>query len=402
MKAKLFFLALCASLSAMAQQVVNFEYCKPKELKLIVAKSLGVNIRQAPSKTAPTLYFGCAPETDDCSYMWSNKLNRRYSPQKESLNNTVPTCVLGEEGEFYKIKYGNVFDQFDCYVAKSVTTPVEVSPVTMKDLRDYPYSYCAFEEGPYKGLVIGIFSDDLEGEDYLKLGVIENGAILYTRSVSARFCFDETTRKFSITTGEDDKLLINFGPSKSKADESWLDPAKLTVAEATEMLTKLGLQDKPNSLEILVKDADGMINTAFLGKPDDMPVTHVTKKFELAGMQPVVGTNGSEEVLDVAEQMPQFPGGTQGLISYLSKSLIYPPYAQENKIEGRVIVEFIVNKQGQVGQAKVIKSIHPLLDQEAVRVVMKMPNWTPGMSKGKPVSCRYKLPISFKLTSPNK
>lgn len=396
MKTKLFFLAMCASLSAMAQQVVNFEYCKPKDLRLIVAKSLGVNIRQAPSKTAPTLYFGCAPETDDCCYMWSNKLNRRYSPQKESLNNIVPTCVVGEEGEFYKIKYGNVFEQYDCYVAKSVTKLVETSPVTLKDLREYPYSYCAFEEGPYKGLVIGNYVDEMDGDDCLKLGVIEGGVLLYTHSVPARFCFDETTSKFSLSTSEDGMLLVNYGPGKSKTGESWLDPAKLTEAEAKTLLTKLGLQAKPNCLEIQAKDADNQIDVVFSGKPEDMPVTYATKTFALAEARTPSGDN--DEVLDVAEQMPQFPGGTQGLINYLTSSLRYPAYAQEKKIEGRVIVEFIVNKQGQVSQAKVAKSVHPSLDKEAVRVVSAMPSWVPAKSKGKPVSCRYKLPVNFKLS----
>lgn len=397
MKAKLFFLAMCTSLSAMAQQTINFEYCKPKELKLIVAKSLGVNIRQAPSKTAPTLYFGCAPETDDCRYMWSNKLNRSFSPQKESLNNIVPTCVMGEEGEFYKIKYGNIFEQYDCYVAKSVTKVVPVLPITMGDLRDYPYSFTPIETGPFKGLVIGNYADEMDGEDCLKLGLIEDSVLVYTHSVPARFCFEESTRKFSFSTREDGALLVNYGPGQSKSGDIWLDPAKLTASEMESLLVKLGLKSKPNCLEIQVKDADNQIHTIFSGKPEDMPVTYATKPFALPVSQAVVGINGNDEVLDVAEQMPQFPGGTQGLISYLSNSLRYPAYAQEKKIEGRVIVEFIVDKNGQVSQAKAVKGVHPQLDKEAVRVVMAMPKWVPGMSKGKPVSCRYKLPVSFKL-----
>ena len=98
------------------------------------------------------------------------------------------------------------------------------------------------------------------------------------------------------------------------------------------------------------------------------------------------------------EVMPQFPDGDEALIKFLQENLVYPPEAKENGIEGRVIVSFIVGRDGSVTEIKVIKNVHPLLDEEALRVVKMMPNWKPGKLNGKTVPVRFQLPIDFKLT----
>ncbi len=105
-----------------------------------------------------------------------------------------------------------------------------------------------------------------------------------------------------------------------------------------------------------------------------------------------------EEIFQVVEQMPEFPGGMEELLKYLGKNLHYPSIAQENNIQGRCIIEFVVNKDGTVVDPKVIKSLDAACDKEAMRVVKSMPKWKPGLQRGKPVRVRYTLPVMFRLT----
>lgn len=100
---------------------------------------------------------------------------------------------------------------------------------------------------------------------------------------------------------------------------------------------------------------------------------------------------------DVIDQMPQFPGGFPALARWLGENMTYPPTCYSEGIEGRVVVEFIVDKSGAVRDAKVLKSVHPELDAEALRLVMAMPRWNPGQHKGQAVNVRYSIPLSFKL-----
>lgn len=105
----------------------------------------------------------------------------------------------------------------------------------------------------------------------------------------------------------------------------------------------------------------------------------------------------NDNPLDVVEEMPQFPGGAAALMQYLSKNIRYPEEAYKNNIQGRVIVNFIVETDGSITEAKVWRSIHPLLDAEALRVINAMPKWNPGMQGGKPVRVKYTVPVTFKL-----
>ena len=100
------------------------------------------------------------------------------------------------------------------------------------------------------------------------------------------------------------------------------------------------------------------------------------------------------EVFTFVEQMPEFNGN---LNDYLNKNLIYPKAAKDAKIEGKVVVQFIVNETGSISNASVIKKIGWGMDEEAIRVVSNMPNWKPGKQNGRPVKTRYTLPITFKL-----
>ncbi len=105
-----------------------------------------------------------------------------------------------------------------------------------------------------------------------------------------------------------------------------------------------------------------------------------------------------EEIFEVVEQMPEFPnGGMAGLMQFLSKNIKYPTIAQENGTQGRVTVQFVVNRDGSIVDAKVIRGVDPYLDKEALRVINSMPKWKPGMQRGKPVRVKYTVPVMFRL-----
>ena len=104
-----------------------------------------------------------------------------------------------------------------------------------------------------------------------------------------------------------------------------------------------------------------------------------------------------EEVFDMVEQAPQFPGGQAELMSWLGKNIRYPVIAQENGIQGRVVCQFVVGSDGSVRDIKVVRSLDPSCDKEAVRVIQSMPKWIPGRQNGKAVSVRYTLPVTFRL-----
>ena len=107
-----------------------------------------------------------------------------------------------------------------------------------------------------------------------------------------------------------------------------------------------------------------------------------------------------EVIFQVVEQMPEFPGGMGEAMKFLAKNIKYPVAAQQAKIEGRVIVQFVVGKDGSISDVHTVRSVSPELDAEAVRVVSMMPKWNPGKQRGKAVSVKYTMPIMFRLQSP--
>ncbi|MDE6354881.1 MAG: TonB family protein [Prevotella sp.] len=104
-----------------------------------------------------------------------------------------------------------------------------------------------------------------------------------------------------------------------------------------------------------------------------------------------------EKPFDIVEQMPTFPGGDGKLMEWLSKNIKYPAVAEENGVQGRVIVRFVVGKDGSISNASVVRSVDPSLDKEALRVVKAMPRWIPGKQNGAAVPVWFTLPVTFQL-----
>jgi protein TonB len=102
-------------------------------------------------------------------------------------------------------------------------------------------------------------------------------------------------------------------------------------------------------------------------------------------------------VLKVVEELPQYPGGMVEFMKWLTATLKYPDRALKMKIRGKVMVSFIVNKDGSISDIKLVRSVHKLLDDEALRVIKMMPNWKPGLEKGKPCRSMIAIPVVFDI-----
>ena len=107
--------------------------------------------------------------------------------------------------------------------------------------------------------------------------------------------------------------------------------------------------------------------------------------------------SGNNGIFQVVEQLPEFPGGMAELMKYLQKNLRYPQICKEQGVQGRVILQFVVNTDSTISNIEVVKSVNPHLDKEALRVVSSMPKWVPGRQYGKPVRSRFILPVTFRL-----
>ena len=158
--------------------------------------------------------------------------------------------------------------------------------------------------------------------------------------------------------------------------------------------------------EIKTQDELKETETAFGQKDnekgtEDRNVTRTLKEEVVVEKKEEKPKEVKEEVFRSVEQMPQFPGGEAALMKYLQSHINYPPMAAENNVQGRVVVQFVVDKTGKVGEVKVVRSVDKDLDKEAVRVCKSLPKFTPGRQNGQAVSVWYTLPVTFKLQGTN-
>ena len=163
-------------------------------------------------------------------------------------------------------------------------------------------------------------------------------------------------------------------------------PAKKTVPPPPAAVTKAEI------IEIVEDDAD--IEEDIMASTEDNVEWVDLDEYDVVEVEP---EPEEEEIFMVVEDQPEFPGGTAALLDYLRKNIKYPAICRENNIQGRVLVTFIVNKDGAIVEPEVVKSVHPQLDREALRVISTMPNWKPGSQRGKPVRVKYTVPVNFRL-----
>ena len=143
-------------------------------------------------------------------------------------------------------------------------------------------------------------------------------------------------------------------------------------------------------LDDAVQNLDEMVVVAMAPGEEQQPVKKEEPK----------GEPQEKVIFQVVEEMPQFPGGMGEAMKFLAKNMKYPVAAQQAKIEGRVIVQFVIERDGSVSDVKVMRGVSPELDAEAIRVVSMMPKWIPGKQRGKAVAVKYTMPIMFRLQTP--
>lgn len=203
------------------------------------------------------------------------------------------------------------------------------------------------------------------------------------------------------------------------ADTSWLDDDDDTTQDVELHLA----QDRKDMISVVQPGRTQHAVTKKIKKVEQMPETEMQTKIDQPDGEADTGNggdsgtdsgkdeenvttalpqtpedlNGNPQNLRVIEKLPEFPGGMVEMMKWITKNLKYPQAAQRQKIQGKVVVAFIIGKDGTVSEAKVVKSVDPLLDNEALRVVRMMPKWKPGEDKGKPCMTYFSIPVVFKL-----
>lgn len=167
-------------------------------------------------------------------------------------------------------------------------------------------------------------------------------------------------------------------------------------------------QTEPEEVDYSSDEEVPVVDSTVVAEPSDEEAGYgeaensstLSESTESASSEQVVTAKASavgDEVFDVVDQMPEFVGGASSLRSYISQNVRYPAIAEENGVQGTVVVKFVVERDGTVTSVQVARSVDPSLDKEAVRVVKGMPRWIPGKKNGQPVRVSYTIPVSFRL-----
>ena len=190
----------------------------------------------------------------------------------------------------------------------------------------------------------------------------------------------------------DDDVLTGFEPRRLQLDQlgDYLDDADI-VKEDVQVVTIVYWPDASSETLDEVKTIlrkKGMFNVRYVAPPAPANKDVI--------LESDLGPD-EDNVYTLVDREPEFPGGTMGLLEFMRTTIKYPAEARKDTIQGRVLVSFIVNKDGSIVKPEVVKSAHPLLDEEALRMVNEMPAWKPGEQNGVPVRVKYTIPVNFRL-----
>lgn len=215
------------------------------------------------------------------------------------------------------------------------------------------------------------------------LGLIIALALLFT-------AFEYTTRPQVV--GEDDSMLDDVAEdlTMTSIDTKDMVSAAPSTAPASKAITQ-NVKEVPHTVSIdkLAPITSKLVIGEGLG---------ITQKSNIIEALPQIPTEKPDTaVLRTVEELPEFPGGIVQFMKWLTRNLRYPVQAQKSKIQGKVVVSFIVNKDGSIASPKVVSSANPLLDREALRVIRMMPRWKPGTEKGRACRTMIAIPVNFKL-----
>ncbi len=265
-----------------------------------------------------------------------------------------------------------------------------------------------------EGFVCGYVVDDAWGNNYFSMYVVKKGnkyeliykqpGIVKTKDIDATLAKEllktvdgnigeaQKRRDFEI---EDARKRLE----KTEADETNDDEDIWVVFYDGDVIYAL----KPGKMAYSWPDADAFYRFPDKNWNDELIILSDTKASEPPGIKVEYIDVEKEDdfnpdsIYRVTEVSPEFPGGSQALQDYLKTNVNYPAQCREAKIQGRVLINFVVQKDGSIKNVSVLKSVHPLLDEEARRVISTMPKWKPGMEHGTPVSVQYTVPVNFRL-----
>ena len=146
-----------------------------------------------------------------------------------------------------------------------------------------------------------------------------------------------------------------------------------------------------------VQKSDKAVGAFTVEGNDEVGGAVLKAKEDIAAPEPPKHVVEETKIFTVVEQMPMYPGGDAALMGYLRDNIKYPTVAAENGVQGRVVVGFVVERDGSITDVKILRGVDPSLDREAMRVVKNMPKWTPGKQNGSAVRVKYQVPVSFRL-----
>lgn len=233
---------------------------------------------------------------------------------------------------------------------------------------------------------------DLEGQ--------KNTSLLlgYVFALSGLFaCFEFTTREYAEAEPVVYTSYVNMEEEIVPVTQPIFTVAPPPPAEIPEVPEVLEIVENDEEIEEEEIQSSEATEAATSG-PTAAPSNAVYSAQPVIGPAQVGEETDEEEIFEVVEDQPEFPGGMEALLTYLSKNIKYPSIAQENNIQGRVIVQFVVNKDGSIVDPAIIKSLDSSCDKEALRVIKGMPKWKPGKQRGKPVRVKFTVPVMFRLT----
>ena len=219
-------------------------------------------------------------------------------------------------------------------------------------------------------LVEGTVVDDATGKAIKGASILERGSTYGTIS--------DENGKFSLRVTENSVIVVSY-------------IGKQTCSFVASAIEVKNMKDKPIRMKDEVQVTDEVVVVGY--EQEETP-----QKEDV----PQASTSQNGEVYMVVEQMPEYPGGMSELMKYIARNIKYPADAVREKKQGRVIVQFTVGTDGYTSDFKVIHSVSPSLDAEAIRVLANMPKWTPGMQRGKAVPVKYTVPVTFRLDKQDK
>lgn len=364
----------------------------PAWTKFAVLTTDGVNVRKAPNAQSPKLMCYCEGyDSSEGELQWqSAQTPKRFEAFHLQLEKAYPILEtsgdwvklwVADEGYFYTVNQ-------DVWIMKKFVREVESQPITASALKTEEYEiYHIYDGGTVLHSYFG-FMDEMSLDAGTKAG---DRCVVFPGGQTIGQMYDENMQGYKLNEG-----MLTFGKSAARnmSEEGSMflfDPAKITEVKAKQLFAGCSKEGYYTVMYYVNNKLTSYVMTDKYPHETVVPATPISKK----PVEPAAGSaGGSDAVIEVVEQPAEFPGN---VYQYIGSQIKYPKEAMENGIQGRVTVQFIVEKDGSISEAKVLRSPDPSLAKEALRIISGMPRWKPAMQKGEVVRSRYNLPIQFRL-----